>query len=137
MAIPRAGDDAHLNQFARYLHGHPDYMQWYPVQEDTKTVVLTTDADWVTCKESRRSNSGGTLQLGNHLIGAWIRVQPRIALSSGEAELYAACAEFRKLCRIVHRVDANACCAIMLRRGCGGLKHITVKIFVGPRSTSH
>ena len=29
--------------------------------------------------------------------------------------------------RIVHRVDASACRAIMLRRGCGGLKHITVK----------
>ena len=29
--------------------------------------------------------------------------------------------------RIVHCVDASACRAIMLRRGCGGLKHITVK----------
>ena len=29
--------------------------------------------------------------------------------------------------RIVHRVDASACRAIMLRRGCGGLTHITVK----------
>ena len=29
--------------------------------------------------------------------------------------------------RIVHRVDASACHAIILRRGCGGLKHITVK----------
>ena len=29
--------------------------------------------------------------------------------------------------RIVHRVDVSACRAIMLRRGCGGLKHITVK----------
>ena len=29
--------------------------------------------------------------------------------------------------RIIHRVDASACRAIMLRRGCGGLKHITVK----------
>ena len=29
--------------------------------------------------------------------------------------------------RIVHRVDASACRAIILRRGCGGLKHITVK----------
>ena len=51
-----------------------------------------------------------------------------------------ACAEFRKLWfvhlmrefktddwgRIVHRVDASACRAVMLRRGCGGLKHITV-----------
>ena len=74
---------------ARYLHGHPDYMQWYPVQEETNTIVLTTDADWATCRETRRSNSGGILQLGDHLIAAWSRVQPRIALSSGEAELYA------------------------------------------------
>ena len=73
MAIPREGDDERLKRVARYLHGHPDYMQWCPVQEDTKTVVST----------------GGTLQLGTHLIAAWSRVQPRIALSSGKAELYA------------------------------------------------
>ena len=29
--------------------------------------------------------------------------------------------------RIVHRVDASACRAIMFRRGCGNLKPITVK----------
>ena len=29
--------------------------------------------------------------------------------------------------RIVHRVGASACRAIMLRSGSGGLKHITVK----------
>ena len=60
-----------------------------PVQEETKTVVLNTDADGATYRETRRSNSGGTLQLGDHLIAAWSRVQPRTALSSGEAELYA------------------------------------------------
>ena len=82
------------------------------------------------------------MQLGNHLIAAWSRVQPRIALSSAEAELYAGMRViseslgFVHLTRefksndwglIVHRVDASACRAIMLRRGCGGLKHITVK----------
>ena len=142
MAMPREGDDERLKRFAIYLHVHPHYLQWYPFQEDTGTVVLTTDADWTTCKESRRPNSGGTLQLGNHLIAAWSRVQPRIALSSGEAEMYAGMRgisetlgfvhlmrEFKSndWCRIVHRVDASACRAIMLRRGCGGLKHITIK----------
>ena len=81
------------------------------------------------------------LQLGNHLIAALSRVQPRIALSSGEAELFAGIRgisetlgflhmmrEFKTddLGRIFHRVDASSCRAIMLRRG-GGLKHITVK----------
>ena len=77
----------------------------------------------------------------NHLIAAWSRAKPRIALSSGEAELSAGMRgisvilgfvhlmrEFKSndWGRIVHRVDTSACGAIMLRRGGGGLKHITV-----------
>ena len=89
MAVPREGDNERLKRVARYLHGNPDYVQWYPLQEETNTVVLSTDADWATCRETRRSNSGGTVMLGNHLIAVWSRVQPRLALSSGEAELYA------------------------------------------------
>ena len=80
--------------------------------------------------------------IGNHLIAAWSRVQRRIALGSGEAELYAGMRGisdtlgFVHMMRevhtldwghIIHRVDASACRAIILRRGCGGLKHITVK----------
>ena len=80
--------------------------------------------------------------MGDNLIAAWSRVQPRIALSSGEAELYAGMRGIYQtlgfvhlMCefktddwgRFVHRVDVSACRAIMLRRGCGGLKHITVK----------
>ena len=78
MAIPRDGDDERLERVARYLHGHPVHMQWYPVQEDMSTVVLSADADWATCRETHRSNSGGTLQLGDHVIAAWSGVQPRI-----------------------------------------------------------
>ena len=85
MAIPRDGDNERLKRVARHLHGNPDYVPWNPIQEETNTVVLSTDADWATCCETRRSNSGGTVMLGNHLTAAWSRVQPRIALSSGEA----------------------------------------------------
>ena len=79
MAIPREGDSERLKRVARYLRGNPDYMQWYPIQEETSTVVLSTDANWAACRETRRSNSGGTVMLGDHLIAAWSRVQPRIA----------------------------------------------------------
>ena len=33
MAIPREGDDESLERVARYLHGQPDYLQWYPVRQ--------------------------------------------------------------------------------------------------------
>ena len=59
MAVPREGDDERLKRVTFFLHGHPDCMPWYPVQEETNTVVLSTDADWATCRETRRSNSGG------------------------------------------------------------------------------
>ena len=63
MAIPKDGDDERLKRVARYLHGHFDYIQWYPAQEETETVVLTTDADWATWRdqsiEFRRDFTGG------------------------------------------------------------------------------
>ena len=70
MAIPREGDNERLKRVARYLRGTPDHVQWYPLQEETNTVVLFTDADWATRRETRRSNSGNTVMLGNHLIAA-------------------------------------------------------------------
>ena len=130
MAIPREGDKERLKRVARYLHGHLDYMQGYSIQEETSTVVLSTDADCATCRETRRSNSGSTVMLGNHLIATWSRVQPPglrgISETLGFVHMMR---EFhtQDWGRIIHRVDASACRAIMLRRGCGGLKHITVK----------
>ena len=104
VAIPREGDNERLNRVARYFHGNPDYVQWYPFQEDTDTVVLAADADGATCKESRRSNSGGTLQLENHLTAAWSRVQPRIALSSRETEMYAGTRGISEALGFVHLI---------------------------------
>ena len=83
-------------------------MQWCPVQEDTDTVVLTTDDDWATCKESRRSNSGKTLQLVSHLIAALSRGQPRIALSSSETELSAGTCGISETLGFVH-LDRSPC----------------------------
>ena len=38
MAIPRESDSERLKR--RYLHGNPGYVQWYPLQEETNTVVF-------------------------------------------------------------------------------------------------
>ena len=80
----------------------------YPVQEETNAVVLSTDADWDTCRGTRRSNLGGTLQLGNHLIAAWSRVDPRIALSPGEAELFAGMRGISETLGFVHLMRSSS-----------------------------
>ena len=93
MAIPREGDDERLKILAFALsamvpisgrHGYSCFDHGCRLGPDAKNQVDRTQE--------------GTLQLGNHLIAAWSRVQPRIALSSGEAELYGwECAGFLKL----------------------------------------
>ena len=82
MAVPREGDDERLKRFARYLHGHPDppdYIQWYPVQEE----ILNSCFDPRMPIGLRAENRVDRIQeelcrLEDHLIAAWSRVQPRI-----------------------------------------------------------
>ena len=49
---------------------------------------MTSDANWAGCKRARKSTSGGTVMLGNHLIRTYSKTQSTIAKSSGESELY-------------------------------------------------
>ena len=120
MASPREGDNERLKRDARYLHDHL-----------TNTVFFSTVAYWATC------HSGCTVMLGNHLIAAWSQVQPRIGIELwwGRTVFWFAVNLWNfGVCAhdawVSHRVDACACRAIMLKRGCGGLKHIR-RIFVG------
>ena len=49
---------------------------------------IYVDSDWAG-EASRRSTSGGVLTWSGSLVTAWSRTQGPVALSSGEAELYA------------------------------------------------
>ena len=78
---------------------------------------------------------------GRHLVKHWCRAQHTIALSSGEAELYAACAGGASglgLLNVVHGLgltnmrmvlylDAEATKGAISRKGVGRMKHIEVK----------
>ena len=78
------------------------------------------------------------------MLSFWCRIQDRIALSSGEAELLAgnrgliSFLGFLNLFRemwhdkfgtnqLVHYVDATAARSVMLRHGSGSMKHLEVK----------
>ena len=64
MAILRERDDERLRRVARYLHGHPDYLQWYPFQEDTDAVGFDHGCrlgymQGITSVEFRRNSAVG------------------------------------------------------------------------------
>ena len=115
-------------------------MQWYPVQEETKTVVLShgCQLDHMQGITSIEFRSGFAVGESSHCRAE--SVQPRIALSG--AKLYAGMRGISDTLgvvymmreqktndwgRIVQCVDASACRTIMLTRGCGGRKQVTVK----------
>ena len=146
MARPRKGDEVLVKRVCRYIKGRPRYAQVYEYQERAGELVVQTDSDWASCRATRRSNSGGWLYLGigNHLLHHWCRVQARVALSTGEAELYAQVRGLQEMLsmkyileelrpsersalRCITEVDSTACKGILLRHGVGQLKHLATR----------
>ena len=99
-------------------------------------VVAFSDSDWVGDKVSRKSKTGDVLMMWRHMIKAWCSTQRVIALSSGEAELYAlvkAAAQKKGLSSILRDyglsaaitvyTDATAAMGIVHRKGLNKMKH--------------
>ena len=100
-------------------------------------IVVHTDASWVGDRRSRKSTSGGLIQVGSSTVTHWARGQPVIAMSSGEAEFYsmvslvAELIALQSLCKdwnlafaLSMQSDASAAMAMAQRRGLGRAKHI-------------
>ena len=140
MSDPKLGCDAFIKRVIRYLKSHPrciNHMKW---QDEPECITVLIDADWAGDRSSRKSTSGGTISLGDHLIMHWSKLQGNVALSSGEAELNAAvkgiseglgiknlCEEFGRNLKLQVGTDASVCNSIILRQGCGKIKHLTTK----------
>ena len=80
--------------------------------------------------------------MGDHLLGHWCRIQNVVALSSGEAELYASVTGITRALgflhlgrsvwgdgwgRVQHHLDSSACKSIICRKGSGSIKHLSTK----------
>ena len=91
MARPMKPDLARITRMCRFLRGLPRLVQRIPFAEEPPTLVKAyVDCDWAGCRLSRESTSGGILTLGGAMMRCWSTNQAVIALSSGEAEYYAA-----------------------------------------------
>ena len=84
-----------LKTLLRYLSGTKDYVHVmrpdFRIGRQVKSldIKVYVDSDWAGCTDSRRSTSGVALNILGINISAHSRTQATIALSSGEAELYA------------------------------------------------
>ena len=78
-----------VKRVGRHLRKHPRMINFYKWQEEPSGFVTYTGSDWAGCVATRRSASGGIIMRDSHVIKHWSRTQSGIALSSGEAELYA------------------------------------------------
>ena len=137
MANPQNQDWELLKRVARYLISHRRLVHTYEWQDEGPTVSVYTGSNWAGCLKTRKSTSGACLFNGNHLIRSYAKTQATIALSSGEAELYATVMASSEglglrammldfgIDEIPHLfVDASAAIGICQRKGLGKIRHL-------------
>ena len=140
MSQPREHDWGALKRIARYLVGAPRAVQTFRWQSSPGYVTTYVDSDWAGDKASRKSTIGSAMCLGSHMIKSWSTTQQVIAMSSGEAELYAmvkGASQTKCLMSMMLdyglEVDAKVCSdvsaaiGIAHRRGLGKTRHSQVQ----------
>ena len=140
MATPRERDWHLLKRLGRYLIGAPRAVFNYYWQRVPTYLDVFVDSDWAGCKGTCRSTSGGGAKAGFHTIKTWSTTQAVVALSSGEAELYALtkgaaialgiaslAADFGLQLHLKLHTDASAAVGIVHRQGVGKLRHVRVQ----------
>ena len=141
MSAPTAEHWNALKRLARYLKAHPRVVTRFEYQEMPRELSIRVDSDWAGCAVTRKSTSGGTVQLGSHCLKAWSSTQSVVALSSGEAEYYAM---VKGLCQakgvqaaigdlgvksgVIMGTDSAAAIGIASRTGLGKTRHIAVQL---------
>ncbi|GLT33974.1 hypothetical protein SLA2020_085240 [Shorea laevis] len=85
MHAPTTNHFQAVKRILHYLKGTLDYgLQLFC--HSSLSLQMSTDADWASCLDTRRSISGYCLFLGNSLISWSSKKQPTVARSSAEAE---------------------------------------------------
>ena len=140
MSRPVELDWIKIKRAARYLAGAPRYVQMYEWQDYDGHMHAFADSDWAGDQVTRKSTSGGLIMLGSHMIKSWSSSQPVIALSSGEAELYALVKaatqakgigslmmDFDLAVETTIHTDSTAALGMVYRKGVGKVRHIEVQ----------
>ena len=135
-----------LRHLVQYVLGCTGYglMMHYQSDFDGSDFLLKTytDSDWASNKGTRKSVSACCLVMNGCLLNSGSRNQGLVALSSAEAETYAATsgacdALFLSRClgylleaeiSINLLIDNSACRYILSRAGCGRVRHLSTRV---------
>ena len=137
MSKPRESGWERLKRMGRYLEGLMRYVIEYKPQGNVYSLDSFTDSDYAGDETSRKSTSGGVMNIGDYCVKSWSTTQTLIALSGGEAEFYSLtrCAAMSMGIRSLLNdlgldldirafTDATTGKAIASRRGLGKVRHI-------------
>ena len=146
MATPTSRGWEILKHLVCYLLGRSEFglllnLEQFKYDERMKLLAYS-DSDWAGHHGSRKSASSGCLMIDGILLYSSSRTQGLIALSSAEAEVYAAvstccdaiymkrCLEFvfEQNVSIQLSIDNSAARQILVRAGVGRVRHLSVKI---------
>ena len=140
MSKPTEEDEKKVKRLVRYMQAEPGVKYMYKWQDRQVLLRGHADSDWAGCQRTRRSTSGGSVSLGQHLLAHWSRTQVGVALSSGEAELNAAlktacesiglrvmAEEMNIELSIEINGDSSAAKGTLARQGSGKIKHLHTK----------
>ena len=89
MSSPRECDWEDVYKIARYLKGTSRLKHRFAVSGATNRVDVYGDSDWAGDPITRKSTSGVVIYYSDNSVKTYSRNQKTLAMSSGEAELYA------------------------------------------------
>ena len=140
MSSPDEAAWGRMKRIARYLKGESRVGYMYRRQQCPNVVVVWSDTDFAGCKETRKSTNGGAIMLGEHCVKTWSSTQPKIALSSGEAEyggIVKASSEGMGVQSMLRdlgydftlqvNTDSSAAVGVSNRHGLGKVRHLDVR----------
>ena len=142
MSCPRMRSWRGLKRLCRYLKGVPRLVQKVEVgRQDSGILEIYVDSDFAGCQRTRRSTCGGCAIWNGICLKAWATTQTVVAMSSGEAEYYAAVKgaaeglalqsmfnDVGVIVRVRIHTDSTACKGICNRRGIGKIRHMAVPL---------
>ena len=140
MSSPTAKAWRLIKRVGRYLVGAGRFVQQFPWGSPTTLVQAYADSDWAGNKHDGSSTSGGVLKWGSGTLKTWASSQRTVALSSGEAELYAVTNATSQMLGLISMLegfgifakgevytDSTAALGMVSREGLGRTRHIRIR----------